>query len=70
MKYKRSKPIKAYDNGAGVFISICPHRGRINDIYITATNDREAAIVQGAFARIIKPSHWGWLKRLIGFAKG
>jgi hypothetical protein len=40
--------------------------GFIREVLIMATDDRQAAMVVGALARVAHPKAWRWLHRLIG----
>jgi hypothetical protein len=54
----------AAETSLGIVVN--PQTGWIKEVLICALDDQQGAVVQGALARLIKTSHWGWLQRLIG----
>jgi hypothetical protein len=44
---------------------VVDNRGLIREVLIMAADDRQAAIVMGALARVAHPKAWRWLNRLI-----
>ena len=49
----------------GIWIKVNARSGYIDDVYLVARTDQEQAVIEGAFARITKPSCWRWIRRLI-----
>jgi len=49
----------------GALIEVDPSDGYITNAYICAGSDQDAAIIQGALARITDSRQWGWLSRLL-----
>jgi hypothetical protein len=44
-------------------------KGRIQKVFINASNDQSAAVALGVLARITNRSCWGWLRRIINRRK-
>ncbi len=39
--------------------------GFLKRVFLNARTDEDAAVLERAIARLIDPSHFGWLRRLI-----
>ena len=49
----------------GIWIKVNPRNGYIEGFHIVADSDQEQSVIEGALARITKPSCWGWIRRLV-----
>ena len=49
----------------GAFIDVDPDSGWIRKIYICGCDDQTVEVVRGALARVIRPSCFGWIRRLV-----
>jgi hypothetical protein len=59
----KSKASKHGPMGAFVVVD---DRGFICEVLVAARDDQQAAVIQGALARITRPDAWAWLRRMIG----
>ena len=53
-------------NFTGALVEVDPETGRINDVFLMAADEKSAAVIFGAMARVMARQHWGWIRRLIG----
>jgi hypothetical protein len=65
-KFKTKSRIQVtnHETSSGAFIEIDPASGWIRRVYICARDDQAAEVVRSSFARITKPSCFGWLRHL------
>jgi hypothetical protein len=64
-KSKSRMQVSNHETSSGAFIEIDPVSGWVRHVYICASNDQAAEVVRGAFARITRPSCFGWLRNLM-----
>ena len=60
---KRKGPSKPEDQDLTATLKFTK-TGRLKTVYLCVPSDQAQKVLEGAIERLIKPFHWGWLRRL------
>lgn len=55
---------------SGIWLECDPRSGYVLEVRIHSFSDQEQIVLEGKLAQILRPSAWGWIRRLIGGKNG